>query len=106
MVASRSQEAHLKDGELKFGLDEDEMDKRPERNPDLEEGKPLKDEYGQPPAYYMGLPLEEIDKGIKDKVLTITFNQSISKEDKQREWEDWQGWMCVLCNVTNGPLSS
>ena len=76
---SRSQEAHLKDGELKFGLDEDEFGKRPERNSDLEEGKPLKAEYGQPPAYYMGLPLEEIDRGITDKVFIMTSSHPLSK---------------------------
>ncbi|KAL8586233.1 hypothetical protein ACOMHN_021498 [Nucella lapillus] len=66
----RSQEAHLKDGELKFGLDDAE-DKVIERNPDLEEGKALKREYGEPPAYYMGLPLEEVDKGVTAKTFIV-----------------------------------
>ena len=75
----RSQEAHLKDGELKFGRDDDGLDKRPDRNPDLEEGQILKPIYGQPPAYYMGLPLKEIDEGVSDKVL-LTFNLCMGSE--------------------------
>ncbi|XP_070174402.1 sodium channel protein 1 brain-like isoform X2 [Littorina saxatilis] len=68
---ARSQEAHLKDGELKFGLDEDELERRPDRNPDLEEGTSLKPEFGEPPPYYLGLPLEEVDPGIPSKSFVV-----------------------------------
>lgn len=64
----RSQEARLKDGELKFGLEDDE--KPPSPNPHLNENETLKEEYGSPPNQYLGLPLEEIDKGIMTKVRT------------------------------------
>nr|KAG5703740.1 hypothetical protein BaRGS_023029 [Batillaria attramentaria] len=67
--ASKAQEAHLVDGELIFGAKEDdEAEKPPEVNPDLREGNILTDNYGIFPTNLCGKPLEEIDKGIRDKV--------------------------------------
>jgi hypothetical protein len=66
---SKAQEAHLVDGELIFGEGEDPGEEAiPERNPDLREGLVLREEYGVFPPSYIGKPLEEIDKGIRDKV--------------------------------------
>lgn len=66
--AGKAQEAHLVDGELIFGAEEDESDKPPPKNPDLHEGSVLREEYGVFPRDYLGKPIEEIDKGIRDKV--------------------------------------
>ena len=66
--AARAQEAHLVDGELIFGGEQEEGEKPPPKNPDLREGNVLRDEYGVCPPAYFGKPLEEIDKGIRDKV--------------------------------------
>ena len=71
----RDQEAHLVDGELIFGSKIEEGIKPPlPPNPDLTEGKSLREEHGIFPADYFGQPLEEIDKAIEDKVnFYITF---------------------------------
>ncbi|KAK7115725.1 hypothetical protein V1264_001544 [Littorina saxatilis] len=69
--ASKAEEAHLVDGELIFGAEEEDTDKPPPRNPDLREGNVLRDEYGIFPTDYYGKPLEEIDKGIRDKTFVV-----------------------------------
>ncbi|XP_025077550.1 sodium channel protein 1 brain-like isoform X2 [Pomacea canaliculata] len=68
---SKSQEAHLVDGELVFGTGEETEKEVIEVNPDLHEGNVLLDKYGIFPNGYLGKPLEEIDKGIKEKTFVI-----------------------------------
>ena len=63
----QAQVAHLVDGELKFGVDEEE-DKLPPENPDLREGCAFTKAYGPFPPRLLGKPIEEIDRGIRDKV--------------------------------------
>ncbi|KAK7496846.1 hypothetical protein BaRGS_00011826, partial [Batillaria attramentaria] len=71
--ALRVNDAFIKDGELKFGLDGEDscMEKKMDCNPDLREGKQLKEIYGTPPSHLLGLPLEEIDPGIREKTFVV-----------------------------------
>ncbi|GFR71119.1 sodium channel protein [Elysia marginata] len=66
----QAQVAHLVDGELKFGVDEDE-DKLPPENPDLREGCVFTKVYGAFPPRLLGKPIEEIDRGIRDKTFVV-----------------------------------
>ncbi|PVD19442.1 hypothetical protein C0Q70_19931 [Pomacea canaliculata] len=68
---SKRQEARLVDGELVFGTGEENEKEVIEVNPDLHEGNVLLDKYGIFPTPYLGRPLEEIDKGIKEKTFVI-----------------------------------
>lgn len=62
-----AQVAHLVDGELRFGAQEDES-LLPDENPDLKEGNLFTKSYGTFPSHLLGVPIEEIDPGIRDKV--------------------------------------
>ncbi|KAH9488556.1 Sodium channel protein type 4 subunit alpha B [Bulinus truncatus] len=65
--ARHAQDAHLVDGELKFGSKED-ADILPPENPDLKEGNCLLSSiYGRFPTRLLGTPIEEIDPGIREK---------------------------------------
>ncbi|XP_076443937.1 sodium channel protein 1 brain-like [Babylonia areolata] len=77
--ASKAQEAHLVDGQLVFGGEEDENDKPPPRNPDFREGNVLREEYGIFPTDYFGRPLEEIDQGIRSKTFVVIAKKFRSK---------------------------
>nr|UIX25865.1 voltage-gated sodium channel alpha subunit [Lymnaea stagnalis] len=68
--ARHAQDAHLVDGELKFGSQEDE-DTLPPENPDLKEGNALTKAYGRFPNRLLGCPIEEIDPGIRDKTFVV-----------------------------------
>ncbi|BFZ01527.1 hypothetical protein BsWGS_04567 [Bradybaena similaris] len=68
--AKYAQVAHLVDGELRFGAQEDES-LLPEENPDLKEGNLFTKSYGIFPSYLLGVPIEEIDPGIRDKTFVI-----------------------------------
>ena len=65
--AKHAQDAHLVDGELKFGLEDDEDAPEPV-NPDLAEGCMLTKAYGRFPPRLYATPIEEIDEGIQYKV--------------------------------------
>ena len=64
--AKHAQEAHLVDGELKFGIDDDDLP--PPENPELREGCVLTKAYGRFPTRLYGRPIEDIDPGIQYKV--------------------------------------
>ncbi|XP_035829755.1 sodium channel protein 1 brain [Aplysia californica] len=68
--AKYAHEAHLVDGELKFGMDDDEEELPPE-NADLREGCLLTKAYGRFPLRLLGKPIEEIDPGIQDKTFVV-----------------------------------
>ncbi|XP_076465332.1 sodium channel protein 1 brain-like [Babylonia areolata] len=78
-AASKAQEAHLVDGELIFGAEDEEGRPPPSRNPDLVEGHVLRDEYGVFPPAFFGKPLEEIDKGITDETFVVIAKKFRSK---------------------------
>ena len=69
----QAQVAHLVDGELKFGVDEED-DRLPPENPDLREGCVFTKAYGAFPPRLLGVPIEEIDRGIRDKVSSSCFS--------------------------------
>ncbi|GFO40930.1 sodium channel protein [Plakobranchus ocellatus] len=66
----QAQVAHLVDGELKFGVDEED-DRLPPENPDLREGCAFTKAYGAFPPRLLGKPIEEIDRGIRDKTFVV-----------------------------------
>ncbi|KAI8789145.1 sodium channel protein 1 brain-like isoform X1 [Biomphalaria glabrata] len=68
--ARHAQDAHLVDGELKFGAQDDE-DSLPPVNPQLKEGCLLSSEFGRFPSRLLGIPIEEIDPGVRDKTFVV-----------------------------------
>lgn len=62
-----AQDAHLVDGELIFGVQDDE-DRLPPENPELKDGSLFTKVYGTFPPHLLGTPIEELDPGIRDKV--------------------------------------
>lgn len=66
--AKHAQEAHLVDGELKFGTRDDDGPTLPPENPDLRDGAMLSKTFGKLPDHLLGVPIEELDPGIRQKV--------------------------------------
>ncbi|CAG5133640.1 unnamed protein product, partial [Candidula unifasciata] len=62
--------AHIVDGELRFGAKEDDL-LLPEENPDLREGSMFTKSYGTFPPHLLGVPIEEIDPGIREKTFVV-----------------------------------
>ncbi|BFY98489.1 hypothetical protein BsWGS_01529 [Bradybaena similaris] len=65
-----AQDAHLVDGELIFGVPDDE-DRLPPENPELKDGSLFTKVYGSFPNHLLGTPIEELDPGIRDKTFVI-----------------------------------
>ena len=77
--ANKLNEGYLVDGELRFGNEGEEEEDVLEFDPFLQEGSNLPEDYPEFPTNLYGVPIEEIDKHIKEQVSSKNAMVSLSR---------------------------